>query len=309
MLFELTILGTSAAVPAYGRFCSAQLLRLENTSILIDCGEGTQMQLQQIGEGHGKIDLILISHLHGDHYFGLPGLLTSMILNGRTATLRIISPPGLRQQLSGLIDFDRFKPPFEIIFEEIVTTEFQLIHEGRDFSVHGFPLVHRLPTNGFLIREKPRLPNFRKEAIAEFTIPYQAIPAIKAGGDFTQNDGTIIPNEQLVNPALPPRSYAFCSDTRYFAQLAEFVKGVDLLYHEATFLHVDLDNAERTLHSTALEAGQTARDAQVGQLVIGHFSARYPNVTPLETEARSVFSRAYAARELMRFVVPFVARD
>lgn len=308
MLFELTILGTSAAVPAYGRFCTAQLLRLENSSILIDCGEGTQMQLQQLGEGHRKIDLVLISHLHGDHYFGLPGLLTSMILNGRTAPLRIISPPGLRDQISGLIDFDRFEPPFPILFEEVVTSELQLIHQTKEFEVYGFPLVHRLPTNGFLVREKPRLPNFRKEAIDEYGIPYQQIPAIKAGGDFVYDDGRRIPNADLVNPAVPPRSYAFCSDTRYFPALADFIKGVDLLYHEATFLHTDLENAERTMHSTALEAGQTARDAQAGQLVIGHFSARYVDLTPLEQEARSVFANAYAAKELMRFVVPYKGR-
>lgn len=267
------------------------------------------MQLQQVGEGHGRINLILISHLHGDHYFGLPGLLTSMILNGRKAPLRIISPPGLREQISGLIDFDRFEPPFPILFEEVVTTELQLIHETGQYEVYGFPLVHRLPTNGFLIREKPRQPNFRKEAIAEFGIPYQHIPAIKAGGDFIKEDGTIVPNSNLVSPAVDPRSYAFCSDTRYFPGLADYVKGVDLLYHESTFLHVDLDNAERTMHSTALEAGQTARDAKVGQLILGHFSARYVDLTPLEMEARSVFPNAYAGRELMRFVVPFTSRS
>lgn len=309
MLFELTILGTSAAVPAYGRFCTAQLLRLENTALLIDCGEGTQMQLQQAEQGHRKIELILISHLHGDHYFGLPGLLTSMILNGRTAPLHIISPPGLREQISGLIDFDRFELPFPLLFEEVIATDFQLIHSTKEFEVYGFPLHHRLPTNGFLVREKTRLPNFRKTAIEKFNIPFQQISAIKLGADFVNEGGVVIPNHELLYPPVAPRSYAFCSDTRYFSGLADFVKGVDLLYHEATFLHADLENAERTLHSTALEAGWTARDAKAGQLILGHFSARYLDLSPLEREARSVFPNAYVARELMRFVVPFKERS
>lgn len=304
MRFELTVLGTSAAVPAYGRLCSGQLLRTEREDFLIDCGEGIQIQLQLVGVGHGRISLILISHLHGDHYFGLPGLLTSWMLNGRQEPLTIISPPGLRERISPLLELGKYPPPFEIEFREIAAVEKQPIWESKSIEIMAFPLRHRLPTNGYLIRETLAQPNIRKSAITAYQIPHQQIREIKAGGDFITETGQKIPHLELVTPPPIPRSYAYCSDTRYFPGLAEWVRGVDLLYHEATFLHEDLEHAERTMHSTAREAAELAKLAEASTLVIGHFSARYPRVQLLEDEARRVFTSTYAAKELMRVVVP-----
>lgn len=308
MDFSLTILGTSAAVPAYNRFCSGQLLSTPRISFLIDCGEGTQIQLQKAGVGQEQIGVILISHLHGDHYFGLFGLLTSWALAKRRAPLLIVSPPGLQQRIEALLELEIYPAPFAIRFQTYQAEGLLPIWSSKHLEVFTFPLTHRTPTNGYLIREKPPLPNIRPEAIQTYEIPYQAIPDIKAGGDFIQPDGTRIPHKDLVFPPVAPRSYAYCSDTRYLPALANYLQGVDLLFHEATFLHEDLEQAIKTAHTTALEAAQLALAAQVGTLVLGHFSARYPNVTILEQEARRVFPKAYAARELMRFVVPRAKR-
>lgn len=308
MDFSLTILGTSAAVPAYGRFCSGQLFSTPRASFLIDCGEGTQMQLQKTGLGQNDIGVILISHLHGDHYFGLFGLLTSWALAKRSASLLIVSPPGLQQRVEAVLELEKYPLPFVIRFETHEPKSLLPIWSSKYVDVFTFPLAHRIPTNGYLIREKQALPNMRAEAIQAYEIPYQAIPAIKAGGDFVGPDGLCIPHADLVFPPMPPRSYAHCSDTRYLPALATWLQGVDLLYHEATFLHEDLEQAIKTAHTTALEAAHLAVAAQVGTLVMGHFSARYPNITALEQEARRVFPKAYAAKELMRFVIPHTSR-
>ncbi len=308
MDFSLTILGTSAAVPAYDRFCSGQLFSTPRTTFLIDCGEGTQLQLQKAGVGHNDIAVILISHLHGDHYFGLFGLLTSWALAKRTAPLLIISPPGLQGRVEVLLELEKYLASFTIDFKTYEPKHLLPIWSSKYLEAFAFPLEHRIPTNGYLIREKPNLPNIRPAAIQLYDIPYQAIPAIKAGGDFICTDGTRIPHSVLVFPPAPPRAYAHCSDTRYLPALADCLQGVDLLYHEATFIHEDLENAIRTAHTTALEAAHLALAAGVKTLVIGHFSARYPNISVLEQEARRIFPNTYAARELMRFVIPYAGR-
>ncbi len=308
MQSSLTILGTSAAVPTAQRFCSGQLLRFGQETLLIDCGEGTQIQLQKAGVGFNEVSLILISHLHGDHYFGLPALLTSWALHGRTKPLLVISPPGLRQRVAPMLELDQYPPPFDLRFQVHSPTGLEEVWASLGLSVLAFPLVHRIPTNGYVVREKNRLPSMRKEAITQYEIPHPLIPAIKAGADFVTATGKLVPNAKLVEPALSSRAFAFCSDTRYEPAIVPHIEGVDLLYHEATFLHADLEKAIKTMHTTALEAGRIAAAARVKTLVIGHFSARYDNVQLLEAEARQVFPKTYAAQELMCFEVPYQAR-
>ena len=309
MRFDVTILGSNGAVPSSTRHASGHFLRSETEDILIDCAEGTQMQLQAAGHGFGRVSLILITHLHGDHYFGLPGLITSLALNGRVQPLRIISPGGLREKLAPVLELDRWNLPFPLHFEVHEAGDLGLLTTTDELEIYSFPLRHRIPTNGYLIREKARAPNMRKEKIEEYAIPWEAISDIKAGGPFTTPAGRVVPHRELIAPASPPRSYAYCSDTVYFPELATYVRGVDLLYHEATFLHDLADEAREKGHSTAREAAQNARDAGAGRLILGHFSARYREVDSHEREARAVFPESYAARDLYRFDVPYSARQ
>jgi ribonuclease Z len=304
MRFELIVLGTSAALPVAGRYCSGQLLCMDTEYVLIDCGEGTQQQLQRVGEGLGKLQHILITHLHGDHYFGLPGLLTSMALGGRTQPLTIVSPPGLKQRISGLLEYDHYQPPFPLEFIERHCAEPTELLQLKGCSINGFPLQHRVPTNGYLIREHMRPRNMDKTAIDNYQIPYQAMPDIKAGADYQMPGGELIPNALLTLDPPAPRSFAYCSDTAYFEPLAEMVGAVDLLYHEATFLHAELERAELTGHSTARQAAMIARSAAVGQLLIGHFSARYADLLEFETEAKAIFPNTRLAKELYRYHLP-----
>ncbi len=308
MRFEVIILGSNGAVPTPERHASAHLLRSETTDVLIDCGEGTQLQLQAAGTGLGRTDTILITHLHGDHYFGLPGLITSLSLQGRTTPLRIVSPPGLRAKLSPLLELDRWRLPFPLTFEEHTATELSLLTGSGELEIFTFPLRHRIPTNGYLIRERPREPNIRKDKIVQYGIPWTAIPDIKGGGDYQTVTGELVPHTELVAPAAPPRAYAYCSDTVYFAELADYVRGVDLLYHEATFLEDMADEAAQKGHSTAKQAARVALHAGAKQLVLGHFSARYRSVEAHEREAREVFANSWAARDLYHFTVPYAGR-
>ncbi|MFK8163926.1 MAG: ribonuclease Z [Lewinella sp.] len=308
MRFELTLLGTSGGVPTATRNCSAAMLRTDTTDVLIDCGEGTQRQLMQAGLGMGKVSHILITHLHGDHYFGLPGLLSSLGLNGRKAPLSITSPQHLRPRLSAMLEMDKYDLPFEVNFHTFQATELTPLHLDGDLEVLAFPLQHRIATNGYLLREKQREANISKEAIKLYDIPWQAIKEIKAGSDHRLPDGTVIPNDQLTTPPPPPRSYAHCSDTIYFPELVDFVRDVDLLYHEATFLQDMAEDATKKGHATAEQAATIARDAGVGQLVMGHFSSRYENGVAHEQEARAIFPNSQAGDDLWRIEIPFARR-
>jgi ribonuclease Z len=307
--FELVVLGTSGAVPTAGRYASAHLLRAEATDVLIDCGEGTQLRLQEAGVGLGRVRHILISHLHGDHYFGLPGLITSQALQSRSVPLTVVSPPGLRDKLASLLELDRYRLPFELDFVEHAATDFSYLLDSGELRISTFPLRHRIATNGYRIEEHPRQPNIRKDQLERYGIPYTAIPGIKAGEDFVTSSGERVPSTELLTPASAPRSYAYCSDTVYFPELAAWVKGTDLLYHEATFLHELADEARKKGHATAHEAAEIARAANAGQLILGHFSTRYSNVDAHEAEARTIFPNSFAARDLYRFVVPYTGRN
>ncbi|MDA3835585.1 MAG: ribonuclease Z [Spirochaetales bacterium] len=297
MIFELTILGSSSALPTSQRYPSAHVLNAHERFFLIDCGEGTQMQLRKYRIKYGKIHHIFISHLHGDHVFGLYGLLSSLNLTGRLSPLRIYAPAGYGEILnSHLSDFD-IHLNFDIDFIPLKGKDPVKIFENKGIRVYSLPLKHRVPAFVFLFREKEKERNIIREAIRKYNIPLSEIHKVKKGADFYTDDGKCIPNSEITRDPPQPRSFAYCSDTLYFPRMAEFVRGVNLLYHEATFASDREDLALRTGHSTAGQAANIARDAGVGRLVIGHFSARYRDVAPLVEEAREIFSNTIPAQE------------
>ena len=308
MRFELIVLGTSGGAPTSDRNCSGYVLRTEATDVPIDCGENTQRQLLRAGLGMGKVSHVLISHLHGDHYFGLAPLLSSLAMQGRTAALTIVSPLHLRPRLNALLELDTYGLPFPLHFVTLAADGPTPVARVGDLDVVAFPLRHRIATNGYLLRERARPANVRKEAIAEYRIPWPQIRDIKAGADLTLADGRTIPHAELTTPAAPARSLAYCCDTVYFPELADYVAGVDLLVHDATFRSDMADDAAKKGHSTARQAAQTARAAGAGRLILTHFSARYDGGADHEREAREVFAATDAARDLCCYTVPFVGR-
>jgi len=297
VVFELTILGSSSALPTSQRYPSAHVLNAHERFFLIDCGEGTQIQLRKYNIKYGRIHHIFITHLHGDHVFGLYGMLSSMNLSGRESPLSIYAPAGFQNILiSHLSDFD-IHLNYEIDFVPLMGKDPSGIYEDKNISVVSFPLKHRVPTFGFLFREKERERNIIKEAISKYSIPVSEIHKIKKGSDFQTPDGKHIPNGEITIDPPEPRSFAYCSDTMYFKRLSSFVRNVDLLYHEATFASDNKELAKKTGHSTAEQAAITARDAGAGKLIIGHFSARYKDVSCLLEEARKIFPDTVAAEE------------
>jgi len=292
---KLTILGSSSALPTSGRYPSAHVLNAHERLFLIDCGEGTQMQLRKTRIRFAKINHIFISHLHGDHVFGLYGLLSTFSLMGRTNPVHLYAPENYDKMLkSHLSDFD-IKLSFDIDFIPLSGKKPVEILDDKYLTVTSFPLKHRVPAYGFLFREKLSERNIKEESIHKYNIPVVRIPAIKKGENFITSDGKIVKNEEITIPPPEPLSYAYCSDTRYFRQLASFVKDVNLLYHEATFDKTKTDLAKMTGHSTTLDAAKTALEANAITLIIGHFSARYSDITPLVEEARTIFPETYPA--------------
>jgi ribonuclease Z len=292
---KLTILGSSSALPTSERYPPAHVLTAHERLFLIDCGEGTQMQLRKTKIRFAKINHIFISHLHGDHVFGLYGLLSTFSLMGRKNPLHLYAPENYNRILrSHLSDFD-INLSFEIEFTPLLGNDPVKILDDKYLTVTSFPLQHRVPAFGFLFREKLSDRNIIKECIDKYQIPVVRIPAIKKGEDFIQPDGSIIKNEDLTLPPSEPLSYAYCSDTRYFRRLASFVKGVNLLYHETTFDKSKGDLAEKTGHSTTTDAAKTAVKAEAKTLIIGHFSSRYKDVSTLVEEAREIFPETYPA--------------
>lgn len=303
MPMRLTILGTSSALPTSERFPSAHVLNARERFYLIDCGEGTQMQLRRNRIRISKINHIFISHLHGDHVFGLYGLLSTFSLMGRTGPLNLYAPSDYGSMLrSHLADFD-IHLNYEIEFHPLSGKDPRLILDDKYLTVTSFPLEHRVPSFGFLFREKPSDRNIRKEAIERYKIPTVRIPAIKKGADFICENGDIISNDDLTLKGPAALSYAYCSDTRYFRRLASFVRDTDLLYHETTFDRTLSDLAKVTGHSTTTDAAKTALNARAAALLIGHFSARYKTIEPLVAEAREVFSNSHAAIDGMTYEI------
>lgn len=300
---KLTILGSSSALPTSERYPTAHVLEVHERLFLIDCGEGTQMQIRKNRIRLGKINHIFISHLHGDHVFGLYGLLSTFSLMGRNTPVNLYAPIGYDTILrSHLNDFD-IHLDYEIRFTPLSGKDPVKILDNKFITVQSFPLKHRVPSFGFLFREKPGERNMIKDRISEYKIPVARIPAIKRGENFVLENGTIIKNEEITTAPPAPLSYAYCSDTGYFSRLSEFVKGVDLLYHEATFDSSLEKLAAKTGHSTTLDAARTARDAGAKALIIGHFSSRYRNISLLVEEARTIFPVTVPAIDGSSYVV------
>ncbi|MBU6324563.1 MAG: ribonuclease Z [Bacteroidetes bacterium] len=299
--FEVTILGSSSASPTKTRHHSAQFVSLDGSHFLVDCGEGAQRQLLLHGIRFSRIRYILISHLHGDHFFGLPGLLSTMNLGGRTEPLLIAGPAGLQGLMEQMLSASHVELKFELSYLITNPEASELLLETAQCSVHSIPLEHRIPCTGFIFREKTPLRHLNREACDEHRIPVSAYEALLAGEDFVQPDGIRIPNNVLTNPGRAPRSYAYISDTIYLPDLAKSIRGVDLLYHEATFMHDLLDRAVSTFHTTAKQAALLAHAAEVKQLLIGHFSARYRDTEGLLAEAQEVFPATAVAEEGLTF--------
>ena len=297
MQFDLTILGSNGAIPAHDRHPSSQILNYNGNHFLIDCGEGTQFRLNKFNIKRGKLDNIFISHLHGDHYFGLIGLLTSFNLNWREHPLHIYGPAGLEEVMNVHFKHSATQLKFQIHYHHVVADEPRLIYDDHFLQVETIILKHRLPTTGFLFKEKKGLRKILGDKILEYNIPYSQIPDIKKGEDFTDAQGNKIPNAELTVDSHEPRSYAYCSDTVFIESFIEQINGVGLLYHEATFVDEHEARALETFHTTSRQAATVAKKANAGKLVIGHFSARYENLEPLLSQSREVFSETYLAHE------------
>ncbi len=294
--FQISILGSSAATPTSLRHTTAQVLHFHNKLFLLDCAEGTQMQIRRFKLPIMKFDHIFISHLHGDHYLGLPGLLFSYHLLGRDKDLHIYSPPGLKEIIEVQFRISGLKPVFNIIYHELKKAR-EIIYEDRYLTVETMEMEHRLPTFGFFFREKLLEKNIKKESIVQYDIPVEKIPEIKKGEDFVTPDGKVIPNSRITISPSRPRSYAFCGDTAYTEKFLDQIKGADLLYHEATFLNDKAAIAREKSHSTTVEAATLAKKAGVKKLLLGHYSARYKDMAEFTKEAREVFPNTIIAEE------------
>jgi ribonuclease Z len=300
--FELTILGSSAALPTSKRFPTAHLLRAGERFFLIDCGEGTQIRLRQYGINPSRIHHIFISHLHGDHVFGLFGLLSTLGMMGRKVPLHLYGPEALRDYFEFYSRF--FGPlPFDLEFTS-PDEKREYIFENDKLGVKAITLKHRIPAFGYLFREKKKSLNVRKEQIEAFGLGIADIVKIKRGEDFVSDSGEMIPNSKLTLPPCHQRSYAYLSDTQFDPDLADKVKGVDLLFHEATFMNKDKKLAAQTQHSTAAEAAELAKMAGAKKLLIGHFSSRYKDSLSLENEARAVFENTSAVTDGDIYSIP-----
>ncbi|MDX1683617.1 MAG: ribonuclease Z [Saprospiraceae bacterium] len=305
MAFQLTIIGSNSAIPCHGRFPSAQGLQTEKELFLIDCGEGSQVRMEEFGIRKFKIDRIFISHLHGDHVYGLPGLLTTSSLLGREKPLYIYGPPGVESFIQGIFSHTGVELSFETAFIEVEALEKRKIYENEDLVVFAFPLDHRVITNGYYFQEKERLRHLDGKKAEALDIPFEWRSRLKKGEDYVDGDGRVIVKaEDITFPADRAASYAYCSDTRYQPDIADFIRGVDVLYHEATFLDEMKEKAHDRFHSTAREAAQIAKKAGVNQLLLGHISSRYDQFEPLVNEAREIFQNSFPAEEGQVFVSP-----
>lgn len=297
MRFDVTILGSSSATPIYNRNPSSQLLNINERHFLIDCGEGTQVQLLRNGIKAQRIEHIFISHLHGDHYLGLIGLLSSLHLNGRTRPIYLYAPPELMEILDVQFKYSQTQLRYPLIFKPTQTNHTEKIFESNDVTIETFVLEHRIPCTGFKFIQKKRARKIIKEKFDELKIPIDLIPELKRGGSFIDKSGKVHPADELTIEPPEPKSYAYCSDTLCNWSYLDNIKDVDTLYHEATFMHDMLSRAEETFHTTSLQAGEIAVKAGVKQLLLGHFSARYRELEPLLEECKTVFENSKLAIE------------
>jgi len=295
--FKVHILGCGSALPTLRHYASSQVVEVRGKVLMLDCAEGTQMQLRKSKIRFTKLSHVFITHQHGDHCFGLIGMISTFGLLGRTATLHIHGPQALGPELERQIAFFTHDLGYEVVFHPVDTTVRQAVYEDRSIVVESIPLEHRVPCCGYLIREKASLPHIRRDMMDCYGIPNSQVNNIKNGADWTTADGEVIPNSRLVTASDKPRSYAYLSDTRYIPTLANEVRGVDLLYHESTYGDDRLPSAEKYCHSTARQAATVARDAQVGRLLLGHYSSRYEDEKVLLQEAKEVFDQSFLTNE------------
>lgn len=286
---NLTILGCYAATPRTFTNPTSQVLEIKNRLFLIDCGEGTQVQLRKNKIKFSKINHILISHLHGDHFFGLVGLVSTFMLLDRTGDLHIYGPKGIKEIINLQFRFSNSWPNFELFFHELESKESEVVFEDEKVIVKTIPLKHRIYTNGFLFQEKIGDRKLDLNAVQNYEIEKCYYQKIKNGKDITLDDGRIIENQKLTFDPTPSKSYAFCSDTAYDESIISIINGVDVLYHEATFLESEEVLAKKTMHSTAKEAAMIALKSNVKQLLLGHYSTRYNNIEPFKEQAETIF--------------------
>jgi len=303
MKFEVTILGSSSATPIYNRNPSSQALNINERLYLIDCGEGTQQQMLRYDVKSSRIDHIFISHLHGDHYLGLVGLLSSLHLNGRIKPLKLYCPELLKEIIDLQLASSETEIQYPIEYKFTNPAQAEVILENQDITIETIPLDHGIACTGFLFREKKRLRKLIKEKMEEFNIPVAYFTALKKGDDYTDPDGNVYKNETLTRDSAEPKTYVYCSDTLYNERYFGQINNATLLYHEATFLNNMLDRANETRHTTALQAGEIALKTHAKKLLIGHFSARYKTLVELLDEARSVFPDTELAVEGKTFVI------
>lgn len=299
--FKIHILGCGSALPTLKHNASSQLIEMRGKCFMVDCGEGAQMQFRRSHIHFSKLNAIFISHMHGDHCFGLMGLLSTLGMLGRTSKLRIYAPKDYEPLFKQQVEFFMQTMEYEMEMIPVDTEKQQVIYEDHSLTVETVPLQHRVPCCGFIFREKPTLPHIRRDMIDYYGIPVSQINNIKNGADWTNEDGDVIPNARLVQPADSPRSYAYCSDTRFMPALKEQVKGVTVLYHESTYTAEQEDRAKIYYHSTARQAATIAAGAGVGTLLLGHYSARYNDEKVLLEEAKAVFDHSILSQEGMVF--------
>lgn len=299
--FRMHVLGCGSALPTLRHYPSMQVVECRGKLFMIDCGEGAQLQIRRSGLSFSKIGHVFISHIHGDHCFGLIGLISTMGLLGRTATLHVYAPVALEDMLRRQMALFCHDLGYEVVFHAVDTTEHKVVYDDRSLSVETLPLDHRMPCCGYLFREKPTLPHIRRDMIDLYGVPTWQINNIKAGQDYLCPDGTVVPHERLVVAADAPRAYAYCSDTRYMPTLPAMLSGVTTLYHESTYGEDNKAMAEKYYHSTAAQAAQVAAQADVRQLILGHYSSRYDDEQLLLREARQYFQNVCLSSEMHVF--------
>ena len=296
MALSVLILGNGSALPTINSHQSAQIVRQDNHLFLVDCGEGTQVELRRNAVKIQGIQHVFISHLHGDHFFGLVGLVSTMHLLGRTTKLHVHGPRGLKEIVLMQFNDAGSQLSFELEFN-IVEKPDQLLFENKKIKISSIPLHHRIPCFGFLFQEKMGLRRMNKDALQQYAIPKHMRRSITEGDDFKESNGNVVPNEEITLPPYAPQSYAYCSDTAYSEKIVEYIKNVGLLYHEATFAEKDKVRAKKTFHSTASSAAKIAQLSNAKKLLIGHVSNRYRNKSLLLEEAKAIFRETEFADE------------
>ncbi len=302
MSFKITILGSSSALPSFKKFPSAHVINIHERFFLVDCGEGTQIRIRQFKIKTSKINHIFITHLHGDHFFGIFGLISSFNLLGRKNDLHIYSPGDLEKMVYTVLKKNDLN--FKLFFHRLSTDKKETVYESKSIKISCFPLNHRIETYGYLFEEKKKEKNIRKEAIQKYNLTIKDIIKIKTGDDLILEDGKTLSNKNLTLPEQKTRSYAYCSDTAFEPKIIPYIKGVNLLYHEATFTKDLKETAQITKHSTASDAAKIASKAKAEKLIIGHFSSRYKDETIILSEAKTIFTDTQIAEDGVTFTIP-----